>query len=216
MLRLGLPKAPGHKGRLSMIPQSGSPRSLNLKGAYTIETAARVSDRPEYKIPELIRMQELYGSEVRSRVSECPTGISIPYAAIKAITTADISTSRYTFVRADTGQEVATFRPRRVAETLRIDLSSDAAITLAGERVTMSTLKEVHAEYSPDAPPSQANADAFAMHFPHYLSYLDRPSSANFDVIPRNLDFRPGATPALGNNFAPVYPPYIPCFVIGV
>lgn len=217
MLRLGLPKAPGHTGTLSMAPQSGRPRSLNLKGTYAIETAAAtVSQRPEYKIPELIRMQELYGNQVRSRVNECPAVISIPYAAIKSITATDLSPTRYTFVRADTGQEVSTFRPRKVAETLRIDLSSDAAITLGGEKVKMNTLKEVHAEYSPEAPPAGAGIDAFTAHFPHYLPYLNRPATANFDVIPRNLDPRSSAAaPRVGNNFMPLWP-YTVCFVIGV
>jgi hypothetical protein len=216
VLRLGLPKAPGHKGTLSMAPQSGRLRSLNLKGTYTIESAANVSQRPEYKIPELIRMQELYGNQIRSRVNECPAVISIPYAAIESITATEVSPSRYTFVRADTGQEVPTFRPRKVAETLRIDLSSDAAITLAGEKVKMNTLKEVRAEYSPDAPPPEAEMDAFTAHFPHYLPYLNRPATANFDVIPRNLDPRSSVpAPRIGNNFLPLWP-YTVCFVIGV
>src|SRR5688500_15347928 len=60
VLRVGLPRAPGHKATLAMVPQTGNQRSLNMKGAYTVETAAAGSGRPDYKIPELIRMQELY------------------------------------------------------------------------------------------------------------------------------------------------------------
>src|SRR5262245_45747038 len=119
VLRLGLPKAPGHKATMAMVSQTGGQRSLSLKGTYAVETPAKESARPDYKIPELIRMQELYGSDIHSRVDECPTVIHIPYAAIKSITTAEVSPTRYTFVRADNGQEVTTFRPRRVAETLR-------------------------------------------------------------------------------------------------
>jgi hypothetical protein len=215
MLRLGLPKAPGHTGTLSMAPQSGRLRSLNLKGTYTIETAASVSRRPEYKIPELIRAQEIYGNAVHSRVNECPTTINIPYGAIKSITAAEVSPTRYTFVRTDTGEEVPTFRPRKVAETLRIDLSSDAVIKFAGQKITMNSLKEARVEYSPDTPPSQDGVDAFTAHFPHYLAYLDRPATANFDVAPKNLEPRSSTSPRQGNNFMPLWP-YFACYIIGI
>jgi len=217
VLRLGLPKAPGHKATLAMVPQKGSQRSVNLKGAYTVETAATGSGRPDYKIPELIRMQELYGNGIHSRVNECPTVITIPYDAIKSITTAEVSPTRYTFVRADNGQEVTTFRPRKVAETLRIELSSNATMKLDGGKtsIAMNSLKEVHAEYSPDAPATKADMDAFTAHFPHYYAYLDRPANANFDVLPKNLGNTSAATPRVGNNFMPFYP-YMMCFVVAI
>src|SRR5688572_25395350 len=85
MLRIGLPKAHGHKATLATVPQQGNRYLTNLKGSYVVETSARASGRPGYNIPELIRMQELYGKNVRSRVQECPTVISIPYAAIRSI-----------------------------------------------------------------------------------------------------------------------------------
>lgn len=215
MLRLGLPKARGHKATLTIAPPAGLPRSLGLKGTYTVSTAINGSGRQDYRIPELIRMQEIYGKDIHSRVNECPTVISIPYAAIKSISAAEVSPARYTFVRTDTGQEVTTFRPRKVAETLRIDLSSDAAFGLAGEKIAMNTLKELHAQYEPDAPPSQADLDAFTAHFPHYLAYLDRPATANFDVLPKRLGGGTSATLGGTNNFAP-YWPYIPCYVVGI
>ena len=77
-------------------------------------------------------MQEIYGNDIHSRVNEGPTVVSIPYAAIKSITAPETSPTRYTFVRADTGKEIATFRPRRVAETLKIELSSGTVMNLDG------------------------------------------------------------------------------------
>src|SRR6185503_4473155 len=122
-------------------------RSLSLKGRYAVETAAQTSAKPEYKIPELVRMQELYGAGIRSRVEECPTVISIPYGAIKSITAQDVSPERWTFVRSDNGEEITTFRPRKVADTLRIELSSDAVLKMQdGKSVAMNTMKEVHTE----------------------------------------------------------------------
>jgi hypothetical protein len=216
VLRLGFPKAHGHKATLAMVPQKGSQRMLNLKGTYAVETAATGTGRPDYKIPELIRMQELYGSGIHSRVEQCPVVINIPYAAIKSITAPETSSTRYTFVRADTGQEIVTFRPRKIAETLRIELSSDAVMTLDGKTPTaLNAMKEVHAEYTPEDASVVAGLDAFTAHFPHYNAYLVRPANANFDVLPKNLGASSAPAPRVGNNFMPIWP-YMACFVIGL
>jgi hypothetical protein len=217
VLRLGFPKAPGHKATLSVIPQNGSQRALNLKGRYTVETPTITTGKPDYKIPELIRMQELYGKDIHSRADECPTVIAIPYAAIQSMTTVETSPTRYTFVRADNGQEIPTFRPRKIAETLRIDLSSNAVMKLDGGKtpLALSTTKEIHAEYAPEDPSSLAGIDAFTAHFPHYNAYLDRPAGAKFDVLPKNLGITASASPKIGNNFAPIWPYYV-CFLVGV
>lgn len=217
VLRLGMPKAPGHKATLALVPQSGSQRSVALKGRYSVTTAARTAPRPEYKIPELIRVQELYGSGIRSRIEECPTVISIPYAAIKSIAAADISPDRYTFVRSDNGREIVTFRPRKVADTLRIELLSDAVMKMENGTsvVAMNAMKEVHTEYSPDAPATQAEIDAFAAHFVHYYDYLDRPAGANFQAVPKKLGGKSSPAPHVGNHFARFYP-WVACYVIAV
>lgn len=217
VLRLGFSKAHAHKATLAMVPQKGSQRALNLKGAYAVETASAGSGRPDYRIPELIRMQELYGNNIRSRVDQCPVVISIPYAAIKSITAPETSSTRYTFVRADNGQEIVTFRPRKIAETLKIELSSDAVMKLDGGKtpVALSTMKEVHAEYLPEDAAVVAGVDAFTAHFPHYNAYLVRPANANFDVLPKNLGASSAPTPKVGNNFMPIWP-YSMCFVIGI
>jgi hypothetical protein len=217
VLRLGLPKAPGHKATLALFPQSGSQRSLALKGRYSVTTTAKAGSRPEYKIPELVRMQELHGTGIRSRIDECPTVISIPYSAIKSIAAADLSPDRYTFVRSDNGQEIVTFRPRKVADTLRIELSSDAVMQMEGGKsvVAMNTMKEVHTEYAPDAPATQAEIDAFAAHFVHYYDYLNQPAGAKFQAVPKKLGGKSSATPHVGNHFARFYP-WTPCYVVGI
>jgi hypothetical protein len=151
-------------------------------------------------------------------VQDCPTVIHIPYAAIRSVTAAEVSPTRYTFVRADTGEEIPTFRPRKIAETLKIELSSDAVLRLAGDKNTISlnTMREVHAEYAPEDPTAISGVDAFTAHFPHYNAYLDRPSKANFDVLPRNLGPVPQATPNVGNNFAGPFWPYYVCYVVAL
>jgi hypothetical protein len=215
VLRLGFPKAHGHKATLAMVPQTGSQRAVNLKGNYSVETAAIGTGRPDYKIPELIRMQEIYGKGIHSRVEQCPTVISIPYAAIKSITAPETSSARYTFVRADNGQEIVTFRPRKVAETLKIELSSGASMKLDGKTVDLNAMKEIHAEYVPEDASVVAGLDAFTAHFPHYNAYLDRPANANFDVLPKNLGASSSPAPRVGNNFMPLWP-YFACFIIAV
>src|SRR4030095_823314 len=165
-------------------------------------------------MPELIRMQEIYGNNVHSKVQECPTVISIPYGAIKSISAAEVSPTRYTFVRADNGQEVTTFRPRKVAETLRIELSSDAIMKVDGKRIAMNAMKELHTAYSPEDPSSVAGMDAHAMHFPYYNASLVSPPEANFDVIPKNLEPTRSATPDIGHHFMPRLWPDFGCFVI--
>jgi hypothetical protein len=217
VLRLGLPKAPGHKATLSMVPQKGSQRVTSLKGIYTVETTRAVSVRPDYKIPELIRMQEIYGNSIHSRINECPTVISIPYAAIQSISAVELSPTRYTFVRADNGQEISTFRPRQVAETLRIDLSSDAVMRVDGKApVALSSVKEVHTEYAPEDPAAIAGMDAFTAHFPHNNAYLDFQAIEKFEVIPKNLGATQKTTPRIGNNYAPPLWPFYACFVVAI
>jgi hypothetical protein len=217
VLRLGLPKAPGHRATLSMLAHNGSQQLVTLKGMYSVEGSSSPAAKPEYKIPELIRMQEIYGNDVHSRVQECPTLISIPYGAIRSITAVEVSPTRYTFVRADNGKEVTSFRPRKIAETLKIEIASDAVLKLNDGKnsVNLSALKEVRAEYSPENPEAVAGIDAFTAHFPHYNAYIDRPAAANFDVLPKNLGPMPQAMPKIGNNFAAPYWPYYVCFVVG-
>jgi hypothetical protein len=121
-------------------------------------------------------------------------------------------------VRSDNGQEIASFRPRKVADTLRIELSSDAVMKAEGGKslVAMNTMKEVHTEYAPDAPATQAEIDAFAAHFSHYYDYLDRPAGANFQAVPKKLGGNSAVTPPhVGNHFAPMWP-YFACYVIAV
>jgi hypothetical protein len=218
VLRLGLPKAPGHKATLQLTPQRGSEQWTNLKGIYSVESSQSLSVKPNYKIPELVRLQEIYGNDVHSRVQDCPTVIHISYAAIRLITATEISPTRYTFVRADNGQEITTFRPRKIAETLKIELSPDSVLRLNGAKnaISLNTMKEVHAEYAPEDPAAISGIDAFTAHFPHYNAYLDRSTKANFDVLPRNLGPMPQATPKIGNNFAGPLWPYYACYVVGL
>ena len=117
-LRLGFPKAPGHKATLSIVPQNGSRRSLTIKGNGTVDAPQVTSADPRIFVPELVRMKEFYGNDVKSRVDKCPGVISISRNAIRSVAATELTPVRYTFVRTDTGEEVTSFRPRQVADAI--------------------------------------------------------------------------------------------------
>src|SRR5437667_9550750 len=71
VLRLGFPKAPGHKATLSIVPQNGSRRILTIKGRGAVEAPASASGNPRISVPELVRMKECYAKSVKSQVDKC-------------------------------------------------------------------------------------------------------------------------------------------------
>ena len=89
-----------------------------------------IQNVPKIVVPELIRMKEFYGNSVKSHVDKCPTVISIPSNAIRSVSTSQVSQARYTFVRADNGEEVNTFRPRQIADETRSILYPVSSRTL--------------------------------------------------------------------------------------
>src|SRR5437867_677676 len=56
VIRLGFPKAPGHKATLSIIPQNGIKKVLVIKGKGAVEAAGIASADPKIVVPELVRM----------------------------------------------------------------------------------------------------------------------------------------------------------------
>ncbi|PYS53401.1 MAG: hypothetical protein DMG13_12810 [Acidobacteria bacterium] len=200
VLRLGFPKAPGHKATLSIVPQNGSRRTLTIKGRGAVEAPASAPGSPRIFVPELVRMREFYGNSVKSRVDQCPSVISIPSAVIRSVTTEQVSKARYTFVRGDNGQEVDTFRPRQIADTIRIDLSSAGTLKLDDGKINipLDTARELRVEYSPERPDS---VDPYADHFNHYFAYVERPAALDFDVVPRKLGAGSAPSPNVGHRF---------------
>src|SRR5437762_3992463 len=95
LIRLGFPKAPGHKATLSIVPQNGTRRTIAIKGNGSIEAQGIASTDPKIFIPEVVRMKEFYGDAVKYHVDKCPSVINIPKTAIRSITTTEVSPSRY-------------------------------------------------------------------------------------------------------------------------
>jgi hypothetical protein len=191
IIRLGFPKAPGHKATLSVLSRNGVKRVLAIKGKGKLETSAAVSPEAKIVVPELIRMKEFYGNDVKSHVDQCPGVISIARNAIRSVNATELTPVRYTFVRTDTGEEVTSFRPRRVADAIKIDLLSAGTLRLDGGKVSIPLETATVA------------GDAFADHFHHYFPYVERPAALDFDVVPRRVGAAGASmpTPHAGHRF---------------
>jgi hypothetical protein len=214
VLKLGFPRAPGHKATLSVVPETGSSRTMLIKGHGSVNASTVAFAKPKIAVPEIVRMKEIYGDAVRSKVDECPSVISIPYTAISSVSTGEVSASRYTFVRADNGEEINSFRRRQVAETIRIDLSSTGILKLDNGKVAipLGMTRELRIEYAPE---EAGNMDAYADHFHHYFAYVERPAALDFDVVPKKLGGNSAPTPKVGNNFM-MWGEWPYCFVIAI
>jgi len=211
-VRLGFPKAPGHKATLSIVPQSGSQRTLSIKGNGSVEPTGTASTDPHIFVPELVRMKEFYGPSVKSHVDQCPSVITIPTEAITSVTTAEVSPTRYTFLRSDTGAEIETFRPRQIAETLKIDVLSTATLKLDGGKVNipLATTRELRMQYQPDR---ADEIDPFAAHFNHYFDYVERPAALDFVAVPKKLGGGSSTMPRTGNQFVDLL---LFCYMVAV
>jgi hypothetical protein len=212
LVRLGFPKAPGHKATLEIIPVAGTKRTITLKGDGRVD-AAGVSMNPKIAVPELVRVKELYGKDATTRVDQCPAVISIAANAIKSITTSEVSQARYTFVRADNGKEIDTFRPRQIAETIKIDLSSAGTLKLDGGKlnIPLQSARELRVQYTPER---AASMDSYAEHFNHYFDYVERPAALDFDVVPKKIGAKAAPTPRVGHHFM-MMDAYTFCYLLG-
>ena len=200
IIRLGFPKAAGHKATLSVVPQNGTKQVLTIKGRGVVEAKAIASEDAKILDPELIRMKEFYSNDVKSHVDNCPSVISIPRNAIRNVSAAELTSARYTFVRTDTGEEVTSFRPRQVADALKLELSSAGTLKFDDGKVSipLETARELRVEYTVE---KVTPADAFENHFHHYMPYIERPAALDFDVVPRKVGAASSATPHAGHHF---------------
>jgi hypothetical protein len=201
MLRIGFPKAPGHKATLQIQPVNGTKRTITLKGNGSLQTNSVASAQPKIFIPEIVQMSEFYGPGVKTHFEKCPSVIEIPLSAIRSISTSSVSKDRWTFVRADTGAEVNTFRPRQIAEGLKIELSSHGTLKLDGLKLSipLETTQELASNYEPTA--EDKYPSMFEDHFAHYFAYVERPPAADFLVVPKKLTGNSNPTPRVGNRF---------------
>ena len=63
---------------LQIQPFNGTKRTLMLKGNGSLQTNSLASAQPKVFIPEIVRMSEFYGPDVKPHFEKCPSVIEIP------------------------------------------------------------------------------------------------------------------------------------------
>ena len=211
-LRIALPKAPHHAATLAVTPVGGGePTETRIEGNGTLEDLIASGVKPDIRMPELIHIRELYRDAV-AKLDESPSIISIPWSAVRSMSTNAVSEDRWTFVFKETGEEVNSFRPRKIAESIKIDLVSNATLTMNGGRVSvpLASAEEVWTDFTP----TRADMGAFEDHFTHYMPYVGTDEVA--EVVPKKLG-RPRQSARLsgfGNAFAAPMFPWAACFLV--
>ena len=212
-LQIVVPEAPGHNATISIVGRNGDNRVLPLaKGVAMLTALAPGTTKPVVRLPELVRARELYGGDVRVRLTDARTIVSVPWPAVAGVSAASVTRQRYTFVSADTGEEVQTFRPRQIAESIRIDLTSTGNLKIGKNApIDFGDAKEIHIDYSPKNP----HPDQFEEHFQHYLHYLELPTGRINPVRPQSM------SPAQAHlrrhpMINALFPPYYFCYTMGI
>jgi hypothetical protein len=214
-LTIALPEAPHHAGTLNVTARAGTITQHALKGDGRLTGSEGANPKPDLRIPSLVDVQELYPG-ARPRLENSPTVITIPWSAVAAVSEASLSEDRWTFVTRETEEEVITFRPRKVAESLRFDLVSSGVLRVNDGDVSVD-LGEVQ-EISTEFVPTSHDTGGFTDHFAFYMPYVDVGANAP-DIKPQQVGASPMPTPtpmpALGHSFAPAGArmwPYSLCF----
>ena len=200
-LHIVLPDAPGHKATVTFVMNDGTRHVIPFKG-HSIVKAASDPERSTavMKVPELVRMKELYGNGFTPLIDRVANRIEIPWPGIRAVKTDKVTNSRYTFVRKDNGEEITSFRPRNIAESLRVELSSFESLHFNGlkREIDAAAVKEIWIE---QVPKDMGTADIYPDHFHHYFHYIARAASQNFDVEPRRVSGAISRSPRVGQSF---------------
>ena len=200
-LQIVLPDAPGHKATITVVMTDGKRQVFPFKGHSAIIGSSNPDAAPaSIKVPEVVRMRELYGLGITPLVDRVANKVSIPWGGIRAIRTEQVTDSRYTFVRKDNGLEIESFRPRNIAESIRIELTSLETLDLKTSKadIDVANVKEIWVEH---VPTDMAALNAYREHFHHYLHYIGRPAGKEFDVEPKKLSGGVSYVPPAGNSF---------------
>ncbi len=210
-LRIALPKAPHHAATLVVTPTDGPPTQTRIEGNGAVEGIAPGGARPDFRMPELIHIRELYRDAV-ARLDQSPSIISIPWSGVRSMSTNVVSEDRWTFVFKDTGEEVNSFRPRKIAESIKIDLVSNATLTMNNgkDSIPLAGTEEVWTDFTP----SHDEAGGFEDHFGHYMPYVGTDEVA--EVIPKKLGraTQSARISGFGNAFAARMWPFPVCFLV--
>lgn len=213
-LTIALPEAPHHAGTVQYTPAGGLTEIYPVRGRGILAGSNGHEAKPDVKVPQLVDVQELYPG-ARPRLEKSPTIISIPWASVRGISAETLSDDRWTFVNTATGEEVITFRPRQVAETIRFDLVSSGTLRVNGGEIAidLADVRDIATEFVP----TSDEMGGYMSHFAYYLPYVEIGKDAP-EVEPQPVGLRqtqPAPMPAMGHSFAApgmrVWP-YTSCF----
>lgn len=199
-LQIALPKAPHHAATLGVVPSGGGDAiSTPLHGNGRLIASASGGQKPEVRVPSLVDVRELYPHAV-ARIENSPTIITIPWSRIASVTAETLSEERWTFVEKATGNEVVTFRPRKLAESLRFDLLSAGTFEINDTTLDLGDVDQI----STDFVPTTNDTGGYTDHFHYYMPYLELEAGAP-ELEPRELTRRARNRPVpsgVGNAFA--------------
>ena len=122
-LRIGLPEAPHHRATLSVVPKADDRYAVAIRGNGELAGIRAAGGNPDLYLRDVVHVRELYKDAI-SLIDRSPSMISIPWTAIKSVETHSLSKERWTFVRRETDEEVISFRPRKIADSIKIELLS--------------------------------------------------------------------------------------------
>jgi len=199
-LTIALPEAPHHTATLQITTAGGATEAHAIRGHGALAGSPAGRPKPEVRIPSLVDVQELYPG-ARSRLDKSPTIIRIPWPAVAGIAAETFSEDRWTFVIKETGEEIITFRPRKVAESLRIDLVSSGVLEMNDGKipVDLASVTEVATEFIPTSHDMGGYTDHFAL----YLPYVEIAEHAP-EIEPKQLGVprTQSPMPTMGHSFA--------------
>jgi hypothetical protein len=114
-----------------------------------LTTPEPAEPKPVRLVPELVGVQELYGDAISVNLRSARTVITIPWEFVAGVSADKITNERYTFIRRDTGEDIATFRPRQIAETIRIDLRGMGLLSFPNNKTfDFGGTKQIWMEYA--------------------------------------------------------------------
>ncbi len=208
-LRIGLPEAPHHRATLSVVPKADDRYAVAIRGNGELAGIRAAGGNPDLYLRDVVHVRELYKDAI-SLIDRSPSMISIPWTAIKSVETHSLSKERWTFVRRETDEEVISFRPRKIADSIKIELLSTGTLTMNDGAISVP-LNEASEVWTDFVPESDKVGD-FTHHFQHYMPYVQTASAV--EVEPKKLGERTERAQAMGNSFAPMVVPWPVCFLM--
>jgi hypothetical protein len=185
VLQIVLARGPGFATTCSITSRSGNTNTTVLSSGGWIDTEDVPWPAPQIEVPELVELSEIYGGGIRLKTNKHSSVISVPLSRIRRLAAHRATSELYSFVRADTGLAIESFRPRRLAESVALDLARNAVLCLDdGMSIPLESAREIWIE----SDRANSHPDMFGDHSLHDFECIDGSSQQDFVVIPRRVE----------------------------